>query len=119
MFNIFNSKKIYKFQFYFFNFFLITSWILIIFSYFQLSQTAPKLLETIDYYMRIYICIFLIWRFNPFRRVEFNNLDQQIAFQSGILILTTTALNKYLKNARETINDLRNEIYVRQTEKTI
>jgi L-asparagine transporter-like permease len=119
MFKIFNNKNFFKFQFYFFNFFLITSWILIIFSYFQLSQRAPKLLETIDYYMRIYICIFLILRFNPFRRVEFNNLDQQIAFQSGILILTTTALNKYLQNARERIQELRNEINIRPKEKTI
>jgi L-asparagine transporter-like permease len=107
MLNIFNNNKIYKFQFYFFNFLLITSWILIIFSYFQLSQGAPKLLETIDYYLRIYICIFLIWRFNPFRRIKFNNLDQQIAFQSGILILTTTALSQYLQDLREKVKDFR------------
>jgi hypothetical protein len=114
MFNIFKNKKIYKFQFYFFNFLLITSWILIIFSYFQLSQTAPKLLETIDYYLRIYICIFLILRFNPFRTIKFNTLDQQIAFQSGILILTTTALNKYLQTASEKIQELRKNINIRK-----
>jgi hypothetical protein len=39
----------------------------------------------------------LIWRFNPFRTYyEFTDLDRKIAFSSGLFILTTTTLNKYL-----------------------
>ena len=31
-----------------------------------LSATAPKYLAFLDYYVKIYVSLFLIWRFNPF-----------------------------------------------------
>jgi hypothetical protein len=49
-----------------------------------------------DYYMRIYICLFLIWRFNPFSKHRFDELDKKIVFMAGMIILSTTALNQYL-----------------------
>jgi hypothetical protein len=55
-------------------------------------------LDYLDYYVRIYICLFLIWRFNPLRSTyEITSLDIKIAFNSGVFLLTTTALNQYLK----------------------
>ena len=80
-----------------FNIFITVSWLLIIVSSLGLSQTAPEFLQKLDYYVRIYICIFLMWRFNPFRtKYEFTDLDRKIAFSAGLLIFTTTALNKYV-----------------------
>ena len=50
-----------------------------------------------DYYVKIYVCLFLMWRFNPLRtHYEFTRLDAKIAFSAGLFILTTTALNKYI-----------------------
>ena len=80
----------------FFNVFIIVSYILIFLTALGLSQNAPKFLTTLDYYVRIYICLFLIWRFNPFRKIQFTNLDRKICFSAGLFILTTTALNQYL-----------------------
>ncbi len=81
-----------------FNIFIIISWILIILSTFGLSKRAPQFLENLDYYVKIYICIFLMWRFNPMRtKYQFTELDRKIAFSAGLLIFTTTALNKYVK----------------------
>lgn len=92
-----NKTKIHAFQEYFFNLFIVLSYILIILSMTGLFKTAPKYLETMDYYIRIYICLFLIWRFNPFRtHYEFTNLDRKIAFSAGLFILTTTVLNEYI-----------------------
>ena len=90
------KEKIYNVQNNFFNIFIIISYILIFITALGFSKNAPKLLTILDYYVRIYICLFLIWRFNPFRKIEFNDLDRKIAFTSGIFILTTTALNQYL-----------------------
>ena len=99
-----NKNKIHEFQEYFFNLFIILSYILIILSMTGLFQTAPKYLETMDYYVRIYICLFLIWRFNPFRSsYEFTDLDRKIAFSAGVFILTTTALNEYLTDIKNVI----------------
>ena len=84
-----------------FNLFIFISWTLIIVSALGFSQSAPKFLEDLDYYIRIYICLFLMWRFNPLRRhYEFTDLDRKIAFSAGLFILTTTALNKYLLEAQ-------------------
>ena len=72
-----------------------------------LSQAAPKYLYDLDYYVRIYICLFLIWRFNPFRsHYEFTDLDRKIAFSAGMFILTTTVLNEYLTDIINTLKKL-------------
>lgn len=67
-----------------------------------LSATAPKYLSFLDYYVKIYVSLFLIWRFNPFRAVKFTSLDKKIAFNAGIFVLfATTSINQivisYLK----------------------
>ena len=86
----------------FFTGFLFISYLLIFVSFFGLSSSAPEYLATLDYYIRVYTCLFLIWRFNPFRRlVKFTELDRKITFSAGLFILTTTTLNNYVV----TIND--------------
>ena len=86
----------------FFNLFIIISYTLIFVSFLGLSSLAPAYLENLDYYIRIYICLFLLWRFNPFRKeVTFTDLDRKIAFSAGLFILTTTALNQYLVGIQE------------------
>ena len=86
----------------FFTGFLFISYLLIFVSFFGLSSSAPEYLATLDYYIRVYTCLFLIWRFNPFRTlVKFTELDRKITFSAGLFILTTTTLNNYVV----TIND--------------
>jgi hypothetical protein len=88
----------------FFDIFIVFSFVIIFISFFGFSNSAPEYLKSMDYYFRIYICLFLIWRFNPFRKVhKFTELDNKIAFNAGLFILTTTALNQYLVDAREKV----------------
>ena len=84
------------------------TFVIIYFLYFLialgLSATAPKYLSFLDYYVKIYVSLFLIWRFNPFRSVKFKSLDKKIAFNAGLFILfATTSINQilisYFKNA--------------------
>ena len=98
---MFNKKILHKIQDKFFDVFIIISWLLIIISTLGLSQQAPKFLEDLDYYIRIYICLYLMWRFNPFRKYyEFTNLGRKIAFSAGLFILTSTTLNRYILKAQ-------------------
>lgn len=100
-------KQLHKWQERFFNIFIYLSYILIILSSLGFSQSVPKYLLSLDYYVRIYICLFLIWRFNPLRsNYEFTNLDRKIAFSAGLFILTTTALNQYLEFFKNKITSL-------------
>ena len=81
----------------FFTAVLLISYLLIFVSFFGLSNSAPEYLATLDYYIRVYTCLFLIWRFNPFRTLDkFTELDRKITFSAGLFILTTTALNNYV-----------------------
>jgi len=71
------------------------SFIFLFFSYLSQNSYQPKYLDKIDYYLKLYICLSLIWRFNYFRKASFNNLDRKIAFNAGLLLLSSTFLNAY------------------------
>jgi hypothetical protein len=78
------------------------SYFLLIVSSLGLSENALIYLNKLSYYIKIYVCLFLIWRFNPLRtKYEFTDLDRNIAFSAGVFILSTTALQKYVDNAKD------------------
>ena len=62
-----------------------------------LSANAPQYLDDLQYYVKIYVSLFLIVRFNPLKRSRFNELDAQIAFSAGVFLITTTAINGLLQ----------------------
>ena len=81
-----------------FDFVITIAFILLLVTLFGFSQKAPEYLSILDYYIKIYICLFLIWRFNPFRsKYQFTSLDAKISFNAGLFILASTALNEYVK----------------------
>jgi hypothetical protein len=95
------SKHLHTFQENMFDLVFIIIYILMFISALGFSESAQKYIEKLDYYLKIYICLFLIWRFNPLRsHYEFTNLDAKISFAAGVFILTTTALNNYLTNLK-------------------
>jgi hypothetical protein len=55
-----------------------------------LWSRAPQYLEDLQYYVKIYVALFLIYRFNPFRNVKFTNLDRKIAFSAGVFLIGTS-----------------------------
>jgi hypothetical protein len=73
-----------------------------------ISAAAPKYLDLVNYYTKIYVSIFLILRFNPFTRIKFTRLDKKIAFNAGIFVLLSTfpiyqtAMN-YLTNIKKKV----------------
>lgn len=100
-------KKLNDFQERFFDIFTYFSYFLILVSFLGLSNIAPEFLDSIDYYIRIYICLFLIWRFNPFIKTNtFTDLDRKIAFAAGMFIITTTALNQYFVDIKEKVRKI-------------
>ena len=58
---------------------------------------SPDSIDTLDYYTKIYVCLFLLYRFNPFRKIKFNELDRKIAFSAGVFLLSTTFINTFLE----------------------
>jgi hypothetical protein len=91
-------KSIHQFQSNVFTAIIYLTWTLYIAIALGLSAAAPEYLDDLQYYVKIYICLFLIFRFNPFRRVQFTKLDSRIAFSAGLFLLATTAIGSILKN---------------------
>ena len=81
---------------YIFNFIIFISYIFLIVPFMGLSIIAPHYLNQFENYVKLYICISLLLRFNPLRnKSTFNSLDRKIAFSAGLLLLSTTMLNVY------------------------
>jgi hypothetical protein len=87
---------LYEFQDKALDYITIFTYILYIVIAFGLSATAPVYLNDLLFYTKIYISLFLIYRFNPFRRVKFTPLDAKIAYNAGIFLLFTTLVNSVL-----------------------
>lgn len=90
------SKKIYDVQNRAFDIFIYISWILYLAILFGVSVNAPSYLDSVDYYAKLYVSLFLLYRFNVFRKITFTDLDRKIAFSAGVFLFATTALNQTL-----------------------
>jgi len=71
------------------------------FLYFSLALgiyfISPQYINLLHDIVKIYICFFLIYRFNPFRTTKCNDLDKRIAFSAGFFLLSTTIFENILK----------------------
>lgn len=99
------NKKIHEFQSKLFTIIVYISWILYIAIALGFSAAAPQYLDDLQYYVKIYVSLFLIYRFNPFRKTTFTSLDGRIAFSAALFLLATTAigslLNVYLSQIKQ------------------
>ena len=99
-----NEKNLYVFQSQAFSFIMYLTWVLYFIILLGLSAKAPQYLNNLQYYVKIYVSLFLILRFNPFRQTRFTKLDASIAFSAGLFLITTTAIDKivitYLKDIK-------------------
>lgn len=54
----------------------------------------PAWYRHLDMFMKLYIGLFLVVRFNPFRsNIHFTELDRQISFNAGIFVLSMFLIN--------------------------
>jgi hypothetical protein len=68
--------------------------------------TQPMILQQFQYYLKIYIGLFLVYRFNAFVSHEYTELDRKVAFSSGIILLSailTETITEYVGKIRTNI----------------
>lgn len=95
---MFFSKDLHKFQTQMFNLITFLSFALYFAIAIGISANAPEYLGELQNYTKLYVSLFLVWRFNPFRRVKFTELDGRIAFSAGMFLLTTTAFDGIIRS---------------------
>ena len=104
--------KFHSFQEGVFDIVVYITYFLIILAALGISQYAPTYLNDLDYYVKIYVSLFLIIRFNPFIHLKFTELDRKIAFTSGLFLITTTVIAQYVtKISNKTKTFIMNKIY--------
>lgn len=63
------------------------SWLIFILVIVGFFKTPPAIFVTFTFFVKVFIALFLIYRFNPYHKVVFNDLDRRLAFSAGGLIL--------------------------------
>jgi hypothetical protein len=88
-----SGKSIYAYQELAFDAFITLTYILTVIYIFGISSKAKGHLDMINNFIRIYITLFLIYRFNPFRKnIDFTSLDRKIVFSTGLFMFATNFL---------------------------
>lgn len=71
-----------------------------------LLSKKPEILDKIDYSVKVFISVFLVWRFNPLFPAKFTEFDRKVVFSAGTFLLTVTIvdyyLSEYVKSAKQT-----------------
>ena len=84
------TNNVLKYYTYLFNFILICGYI-------GVGIIQPSWMTIADYYLKIFVSMFLLYRFNPFRKqIIVEELDRRVIFTSAVIIFTSTILNKIL-----------------------
>jgi hypothetical protein len=89
-------KDIHTFQERMYDIVFVITYLLYFIIAFGLDKRAPDYLNKLDNFIKIYISLFLIIRFNPFRDTKFTELDRKIVFSAAVFVLATTTINKLL-----------------------
>lgn len=70
---------------------IICSYILYFAIYFNLLSKAPQYLYILQTFVKLYISLYLIIKFNFLSDLPFTKLDKKIAFNAGLFLFTTLA----------------------------
>ena len=62
-----------------------------------LWSQAPEYLNSLEYFLQIFIGVLLIAFNNPISKHKFRPIDKKLAFSAGFFLLASTTLNTFLR----------------------
>lgn len=77
---------------------LIMSYLLYAFVFIGIVNNSPSYLETLNFVLKIYVCLVLLIRFNPFVNRQFTDFDKKIVFSCALFLISTTTINEFAIN---------------------
>jgi hypothetical protein len=86
-----------------------------------LLSKKPEILDKIDYVVKVFISVFLVWRFNPLFPAKFTEFDRKVVFSAGTFLFTVTIVDIFLKTyvdeakeyAKKGVSNLKTDLFVR------
>lgn len=77
---------------------LYFSWILYVIVLLGVTTKAPDYLSTLQNFLKIYIALFLIIKFNIYNTHEqMSKFDKRVAFSAGVFLLLTTTITNIVE----------------------
>jgi len=77
---------------------------------------SPQYINLLHNVVKLYVCIFLLYRFNPWRTSKCNHLDRRIAFSAGFFLLSTTIfeniLNYFVSKTKTRVEKIKKNIEI-------
>ena len=85
-------------QEYGFTLFIILTYVFYITSILGIIFIKPDFYQSLDLFVKLYVSLFLLWRFHPFRqKATFTNLDRKLAFHAGAFIFVAMVVQGMLR----------------------
>jgi hypothetical protein len=56
----------------------------------------PELVEMVSNTVRIFVCLFLLFRFHPFKKYTLHKYDGDVIFTAALFLLTNEVIEKYI-----------------------
>ena len=72
--------------------------LLYLFTLLGIINTSTKYLYIFNIFLRTAVSLFLLIRFNPYRKIKFTENDRKIVFSASFFLFSTTTLNDIIKN---------------------
>ena len=66
----------------------------------------PVILGVIDYWIKVFVGLFLLYRFNPYVHIKFTDFDRKVIFSAGMFMFVTTVVNSYLISYVKEVKDI-------------
>jgi hypothetical protein len=67
--------------------------------YIGITFINPNYVQLLSKFIRLFVCMFLIIRFHPFKRSHvLRDFDEQLIFTSAIFLLTDLGITQYITN---------------------
>ena len=81
-----------------FNMFIIFTYIFYGSAIVGVSLIDPKLFTSVDYYVKLYVAGFLVYRYNPLVTGphKYTSLDRKVCFHAGVFLLFTLLIKSVL-----------------------
>lgn len=87
--------------------FVLFSYASLILYAFGVTLVSPQHMQAVNQYVQVYLAIFLLLRFHPFRyqmHVGFTELDRKVVFSAALFLLSTSILNNYVSNLKNAVS---------------
>lgn len=76
--------------------------------YFNIWQTAPVYLNNINFFLKIYVSLVLLYFFHPFRKIKFDIFHRQLIFSAALFILSSVSLSAFIYHLKLTKDQVDN-----------